>query len=509
MCRNIFFLLLLVFFGNLNRADAQGSKPMRLELSVSVGQVPYTVIPIGSKGFVLMYKTIDEKAGNKQKWIYSQYDINFRKGWTQEFIPETESIFKKDLLKDGVIHFLLMTSEKKSSHPKYSLVSIDLNKGTLTSLTGMLPDKSTFSALEIINQYFLLAFTSGDKKAQVVIVDRNSGKSNTLVPETDGKSIAKEILSDTLKKSFTFVYEVFASKETASYCLLKLDFNLNTLSKVILDLSSDKKSLNNLKLFVRDSVNTLLIGTYSGDSDKDYDRSRENAEENTGVFTGLLQNGELINKNFYNFLDFKNFYKKFRASDVIVTKPSDKKESSSDYHLNLHDLFVVDNTCVLLLEAYYPEYHTVTNWTYDYYGHMVPVTTSVFDGYRYNTAFIAGIDSLASMQWNNSVEISNILTLDLSRRVVVLRDGSNLVLAYTVDGKIVSKIISGSESLTGIDYANVEFLYSGDKLVDDQDSKIVYWYDNYQLCYGVQEIRNSSRAESRRTVFYVNKIAFR
>jgi len=48
------------------------------------------------------------------------------------------------------------------------------------------------------------------------------------------------------------------------------------------------------------------------------------------------------------------------------------------------------------------------------------------------------------------MEINNILTMDLSKKVTVLRDGANLVLSYSADGKIISKVISGNESITGL-----------------------------------------------------------
>ena len=95
----------------------------------------------------------------------------------------------------------------------------------------------------------------------------------------------------------------------------------------------------------------LLIGSYSGEKNKDYDQSRNNSIENTGLFTGKLQREEVTHKNYYNFLDFKNFYKKLRANEVIIQKPSEKKETSSDYFLNLHEPFPMNSDCILLLEA--------------------------------------------------------------------------------------------------------------------------------------------------------------
>lgn len=488
---------------------AQSNRPMRLEFQVSQDERPYLIIPIGSKGILLIYKTLDENTGNKQKWVFSQYDVNFKKGWTQEFVPGTESAFKADLLRNGILSMLFTPTERKGNNPQYSLVSIDISKGTLTSQSGVIPEKASFNIMEIQGQSCLMGFTNGSKQAQFLLVDMKSGKTATFLPEENGRSIPKYILADTLKKSYHIIYEWFNEKKSSVYCILNYDLNLTLLSKSVIDLKPDNKSLNNLRVIPYDSVTTLLAGTYSASTEKDFDKSRESSEENTGLFTAVMKDTAITGKSYYNFLDFKNFYKRFRANDIIVPKSSDKKENSTNYHLTLHDPFQINKNYVIIMEAYYPEYHTVTNWVYDYYGHMIPTTTTVFDGYRYNNAFFAGIDSSGKMQWSNSMEINNILTLDLSRKVNVLRDGENLVLSYSAEGKIASKVISGNEIISGLDYTSVELQSSGDKLISDEDSKMIYWYDNYLVCMGTQEIRNSTKAEPRRTVFYVNKIAFR
>lgn|GEM_PF-514557 len=505
----LILLFVIVLLSSTCLVRGQNSRPMRLEFQVSQNQRPYHVIPIGSKGILLIYRTVDVKTGSKQSWVFSQYDVNLKKGWTQEFVAESEYGLKSEILKAGVLNILFTPIDKKGNNPQYSIISIDVSKGTLSSYTGVIPEKASFSTWEILGQYCLLAYTNGSRQAQFLMVDKKTGQSTTFLPEETGRSIPKMILSDSIKNSFTIVYEWFKEKKASVYCILRCDVNLSILSKNIIDLKSQDRSLNNLRVLQYDSLTTLVLGSYTATSEKDFDKSREGSEENTGLFTALMKDTVILASNFYNFLEFKNYYKRFRANDIIVPKASDKKETSTNYYLNLHEPFLLNKTCVLLMEAYYPEYHTVTNWVYDYYGHMIPTTTTVFDGYRYNNAFLAGVDSTAKLQWSNSMEINNILSLDLSKRINVLRDGENLVLSYSAEGKIASKVISGNETINGLDYAPIELQSTGDKLLSDDDSKMMYWYDNYLVCIGTQEIRNSSKSEPRRTVFYINKIALR
>ena len=51
----------------------------------------------------------------------------------------------------------------------------------------------------------------------------------------------------------------------------------------------------------------------------------------------------------------------------------------------------------------------------------------------------------------------------------------------------------------------------GDKIKWNSNSSIEYWYDDYFLAFGIVKIKNKEKKgdERKRTVFYVNKIAYK
>ncbi|MCK5839439.1 MAG: hypothetical protein KAG99_06295, partial [Bacteroidales bacterium] len=162
-----------------------------------------------------------------------------------------------------------------------------------------------------------------------------------------------------------------------------------------------------------------------------------------------------------------------------------------------------------IAEAYYPEYHTITRMMYDWYGRPTPSYYNVFDGYRYTSVFIAGFDKNGNLLWDNGLELWDILTLKLEKRVNVVFDKEETVIAYSNNGEVTYKVISGNEDVTGADNIPIESYYSRDKLISESSSNMVYWYKNYFLTYGYQKIKNNSLTDqNRRYVFYFNKIAF-
>jgi hypothetical protein len=202
--------------------------------------------------------------------------------------------------------------------------------------------------------------------------------------------------------------------------------------------------------------------------------------------------------------------KEYRQARKKAGKKEDGKDKYSiDFDLLLHDIIQKDSRFYFIAEAIYEEYHTVTNTYYDYYGRPVPVSYSVFDGYRYFNAFITCFDQDGKKLWDNGMEIFNILSFDLKNRVNTYFINDEIVMAYNREGKIAVKIIKGHEVIESVEYYQLESTYVNDKIMKDTKSNMIFWYDNYFIAYGFQTIKNNSLIRnSKRGVFYINKVAF-
>jgi hypothetical protein len=217
-----------------------------------------------------------------------------------------------------------------------------------------------------------------------------------------------------------------------------------------------------------------------------------------------------------NFLDLENMTGYLKSKEYQMAKKKAEKKEGDDidkysvtYDMLLHDIIERDSLFYFVGEAFFEHYHTVTNTYYDYYGRAVPVSYSVFDGYRYFNAFISCYDEYGNKLWDNGMEIFNILTFNLNKRVSVYFTGEETVLAYNREGKISAKIINGPKTVEGVNHFPLETSYYNDRVMEDTKSTMVHWYDNYFLAYGFQTIRNNAIAnKSKRTVFYMNKVAF-
>jgi hypothetical protein len=162
-----------------------------------------------------------------------------------------------------------------------------------------------------------------------------------------------------------------------------------------------------------------------------------------------------------------------------------------------------------MAESFSPQYHSENFTDYDFYGRPFTNTYNVFDGYRYKKALIAGFDTSGKLIWDNSTDIHNLISFELNPRVIPYSKGDHIVLIYQGDGKIASEIIHHNEVIEKLDFSPIELEYKNDKLVSETKSRMIYWYGNFFLCSGYQEIKNVSlERNNKRLVFYFNKVSF-
>ncbi|MCX6271119.1 MAG: hypothetical protein NTU44_07860, partial [Bacteroidetes bacterium] len=480
---------------------------MRLEFPVPEDTKPFQLISLENRGVIILYqaKTGDQKSDFK--WVFNLYDVNLKQQWTREFPLGSEFEPKFTTRSGDTLVMGFQDTGKKGSEKKTCLLVIHTSTGVIQSIEEDIPDHTLITTGRLLSGYIILGMRNKEDQSSVMLYQTGTGLKQIIRPEENNRTYLEDILPSVRPKGFSLVYENFTGKKESVFSMKTYDFSGQSLTQVTLDLRPDQKTLNTIKVVSLDSDRMLVLGAYSIDKAKTFGETQNKAEESTGFFSGIIKDQVLISKNFYNFLDFKNFYNRLRGNQAIYEGKNTRKEKeiSSDYRLLLHNILKQGKEYVFLAEAYYPEYHTITNWTYDYYGHMQPVYYDVFDGYRYNNAFVTGFDTTGKLLWENSLEMNNILSFELKQRVNPILDGDEIILAYSFDGKITSKVIRKDQTIDGIEHAPIDNTDAHDRVLDEPESNMVYWYNNFLLAYGYQEIKNVTRQENRRNVFYINK----
>jgi hypothetical protein len=238
-------------------------------------------------------------------------------------------------------------------------------------------------------------------------------------------------------------------------------------------------------------------------------------EESEGFYIAKIQNGEQKFIKLHRLVDFKNITTILNNEQLQSVNSDLKKnkkkgiESTLYYELLLHDLIKNGDDFVMLAEAYYPEYHQVSTMSYDFYGRPMPYYYTVFDGYRYFNAFVAGLDTSGELTWSNGIKIWDVTSFNLQKKVEVFFDAGETVLFYNHEGKIVSKVMSGYEDIGEVEHTKIATRFPEDFQMEATQGMVKHWYGNFFVAYGYQTLKNNTLGGgSKRRVFYFNKVIF-
>ena len=507
-------ILLLLITATVGSIPAQEDPVLRIEIPAQSDEANYKIIPCDETGMVLFYQTtISEEA--YKFWVFNFYNKILQEVWKKE-IPlfDRMSYAGNSLKPDGLYLFFHNPEKKKSDTYNFQIMKLDLAEGRYELFSGNLPDNSRFAAFEVTGRQAFIGMNIGDNKAGFYRFGFDTKELQSLFEFNEVDARFENLYIHSEQNQVYALFNVFNSK--SDYLLQIREYSLSGNPGDTREIRPEfgKRFISGRMTSTGPSA-TLIIGTFDYVKGSTVDSRDYFERTSSGFYSANLEKQKDPVVFYHDFLELENMTGYLRSREYqAARKKAEKRDeldekSALNYNLLLHDVIPHDSLLYFVGEAYYEDYHTVTSTYYDYYGRAVPVSYTVFDGYRYFNAFISCYNQQGIKLWDNGMEIFNLLTFDLSKRVNVLFDRNDIVLAYNFEGKIGAKIIDGPEVVEGVEYYPLATTYGNDKLITDTKSNMRRWYDNYFIAWGFQTIRNNSLIDNnKRTVFYINKVAF-
>jgi len=397
---NLLFFSLVVFINiNIKAQSINPDRPLRLEIDVKSNAEPFIVASIGEYGLLLFYQTTFELDEEKRVWNFSYFNRNFEEIWKKEIGIYDELEYIDYVYNQNAINLLFANTEKRSTE-NFQIISLKYFSNDDQQITGTLPRKAEISS------YFnndSLVYLGVDLKSEVVSVYRIDIESKNMIEFPiiqDGQASIADIKINPLNNHIDLV--VFYAKKRENISLI--NYELSQSGKIVTKLSIIPKQENlsfyTAKIILFEENKKLITGTFNSDAQSKTKKSNNVLKETaTGVYVATVQNDSLIGIQYYNFTDFQNFYKYLSETEVVrMKKKVSRREESGkklnlNYRLLVHDPISFEKENILVVEAFRPEYRTVTNMSYDIYGRPMPTTYTVFEGYRYTNSFIVGFNN--------------------------------------------------------------------------------------------------------------------
>lgn len=163
---------------------------------------------------------------------------------------------------------------------------------------------------------------------------------------------------------------------------------------------------------------------------------------------------------------------------------------------------------VFAVEAFQPVFHTETRMEYGFYG-SYPISYTIFDGYNFFSEILMAFNDAGELQWSSPVRFENELcdalyahsAESVSHDELLVMSPSYSTLQYYVfdmDGVALLR-----QQTTPLD-----FLYSADSFDEEYEAGIAPWFGNRFLIHGCQTVLNPTLRNTRRSVYYVQKVQY-
>lgn len=204
---------------------------------------------------------------------------------------------------------------------------------------------------------------------------------------------------------------------------------------------------------------------------------------------------------------------RLRVREEVLRMQQGKKKEPGEICFQFHTPRLVDfaGNHVFSVEAFQPVYHTETRMDYGYYGiyRTYPVSYTVFDGYDFFSEVLLAFNDDGELQWHNSVRFENALCNKLWPHATEAVAHDELLVA-SPEGHALRYEVFDTDGTQLLDQQTtpLDYLYATDQLDEEYKTEVVRWFGDRFLIQGSQRVQNPSLRNTRRTVFFVQKIQY-
>jgi hypothetical protein len=485
---------------------------VRLEFEAAINSDIYELVPLGNQGFLVFYETKDFADEKSKNWFFTFYNTSFEEVWKANIPVVADAGYEDYYRNDSLLYlFFLNAGKAKSGSDNFQVLTLDLANGISFETKGNLPAESAFVKFCVARTKVFLGLNLKNDQAAIYSIDLKSGPIGEFRISYPDQNFIEDLIYDPYNDQVVSIISNFLSRRQNKMYLLALATDASFRYDLEISPVVTGKFLNTARIYPTDSTHYFLVGTYGNLSSKIPAQNEYFGIESAGVFATRISSQKQEFMNYYNFMEFRNLRAGVSARDFYRLQKKKDRESSEysmNYELLTHDPELHDSTLVIMMDAFYPEFRTVSDISYDYWGRPVTHTYTVFDGYRFFNSILTGFNLNGELEWDNSLEVNIAPTTRLDNIAAYFFDGEPAILYYNDGSKISYRICLKNAELETFTKLDIETSELGDKITAIGRNQLIHWYDYYFLAYGYHTIRNNLLTDkNERTIFYINKIS--
>jgi len=522
-----FTLVSLTVFAQRKKAEMHDvdylDQPHRIEFDYKYENGEYYIVPADGMGLVVLRET--SKRENGQIWEFNYMDTLLEKKWTKKYALPTNFAYTGYDYSNGFVN-LLYTESNKRDVREFTLLRLELTSGDTTQFKLETVFPIVLSEFEVLDEVAILGGYANYRPV-IALYDFKERKMKVLPGFYNNRSELLDVELDDEKLRFNALLTETTPGKRQTVSIKTFSEEGEVLQNRILEPDEDKSLLYGQS--TRLNYGTQYItGTYAARK-SNYSR---------GVYMAKIDKGKQEYLKYYSFSELSNFFsylpskRQERVEERVKRKQIEGKKVKLSYRLLVHDIVKLEDNYIMIGEAYYPKQSSVSygglpggrygsngrfydngrysnNRGFNSGGYYNNSYNSMIDGYKYTHAVVIAFDEDGDVIWDNSFEISDVLSPELKQFVHVAGKKDEVLLLYTFEGEIMSKLVIGDDISEGKTISAIKLKNEDDELIRDREDEggLAKWNQNSFYAYGIQRIKQADG--KRREVFYVNKIVYK
>lgn len=486
-------------------AWAQIAQPERIEIEIDRNSNDFFVVSAKDQGLIIFRDTEEKNKEGNNLWEFHKYDTSLQKEWNQLFALDPHLMIRGYDYDQGQLCVLFQDGTYRDKDMMMLNMAIHSGDTVQHSIKRIVPVDLDY--FEIIGQTVILGGQVNYRPA-VVHYDMLTRKIKVLpgIYQNNGELI--DIIPNKKDNTFDVLIGELTADRIKTVTIKAYDQYSNLLQTAPV-ITEDKKNLLDAQVTEFDGEQQILAGTYGPKRSK-YSR---------GLFIASITPEGQQQIKYYNYADLNNFFnymsekREKRVRKRIERRKRKNRKIRLNYRMVVHELKSDNGKYILLGEAYYPKYNSYY-YSGLYSGYFPSrFNESYFDGYRYTHAIAVCFNDKGDLLWDHAFKLDNAKSMELKQLVHINVQDEGVVLMYSCDKEIHSKVISDKGAIEETVTTSIKLKYDEDevKRKNGQDvAGIQKWYDQYFYVHGTQDIKNKEEngISPTRKVFFINKVTY-
>ena len=469
-------------------------------------------------GVMMVYETDQLDEDKNQLWNFLSLDTSlYEKRSDLIALPQHLKLFDSKSSPRWASFVFLDEKQQKSDSVVFHVVAYHRGEQQFITFHDKLPERSVLQSIALIDGTLMLSVNRKEGNGFLSQYDLDTRKQRTLTPNLGNDFLLFQFAADQEEGMFVVAAREYVEKRYKATSFLLYDKEGRFQRQHRFE-NGENAALGRMCFAFNDLHQLVVLSTLEREGNKKV--SIEGVTEDFGkISVGVtwicFASGGPVSKT-YLFKNLPDLEKALTPSDRIRVRSEllrinqGKKQEKSEIAFQFLSprLVRLGGNLVFSAEAFQPIYHTETRVQYGYYG-SYPYTYTVFDGYDFFSEILLAFNAEGDLQWQKSVRFENELTEVLREHAAEAVCHDELLVMSPSMGNLRYEVF-GLDGTALLDQHTLplDFLYAGDVCEDDVYVGITPWFDDRFLVHGCQIVRNDQMRNTRRSVFYVQKVQY-